>query len=163
MIRPGGFERDRSSAPDCSGPRQNFSGRKRRYWGKGFSARHRLGGPTRCRLFRYIVDASGPVGVGELTDYVGLNHNATRQHLAVLKDAGLVTEEVENRDRPGRPRLMYRQHPEAAGSWGTPGGYVWLAKLLSDAIRRKLEPRHVPVRSPAFASSLGFALHDRPR
>ncbi|HUD16199.1 MAG TPA: helix-turn-helix domain-containing protein, partial [Acidimicrobiales bacterium] len=66
-----------------------------------------LGDPTRHRLFRYIVDAPGPVGVSELTDYVRLNHNAVRQHLAVLKDAGLVTEEVENRDRPGRPRLLY--------------------------------------------------------
>jgi predicted ArsR family transcriptional regulator len=83
------------------------------------------------------------VGVGELTDYVRLNHNAVRQHLAVLKDAGLVTEEVEDRDRPGRPRLLYRVHPEVAGSWGTPGAYAWLAELLSDAIRRKQDPRQV--------------------
>jgi len=102
-----------------------------------------LGDPTRYSLFRYIVDASGPVGVGELTDYVRLNHNAVRQHLAVLKDAGLVTEEVEDRDRPGRPRLLYRVHPEVAGSWGTPGAYAWLAELLSDAIRRKQDPRQV--------------------
>ena len=100
-----------------------------------------LGDPTRYRLFCYIVDASGPVGVGELTDYVRLNHNAIRQHLAVLKDAELVVEEVEDRDRPGRPRLMYHLHPEAAGRWGTPGAYAWLASLLSDAIRRKQDPR----------------------
>ena len=31
-----------------------------------------LGYPTRHRLFRYIVDAPGPVGVAELTDYVRL-------------------------------------------------------------------------------------------
>jgi predicted ArsR family transcriptional regulator len=102
-----------------------------------------LGDPTRYSLFRYIVDAPGPVGVGELTDYVRLNHNAVRQHLAVLKDAGLVTEEVEDRGRPGRPRLLYRLHPEVAGSWGTPGAYAWLAELLSDAIRRKQDPRQV--------------------
>ena len=100
-----------------------------------------LGDPTRYRLFCYIVDASGPVGVGELTDYVRLNHNAIRQHLAVLKDAELVVEEVEDRDRPGRPRLLYHLHPEAAGRWGTPGAYAWLASLLSDAIRRKQAPR----------------------
>ena len=73
-----------------------------------------LGDPTRHRLFRYIADAPRPVGVGELTDYVRLNHNAVRQHLAVLKGAGLVTEEAEDRDRPGRPRLLYRLHPEVA-------------------------------------------------
>ena len=102
-----------------------------------------LGDPTRHRLFRYIAEAPGPVGVAELTDFVRLNHNAVRQHLAVLKDAGLVVEEIEERSRPGRPRLLYRLAPEAAGRWGTPGAYAWLAGLLTDALRRHLEPRHV--------------------
>ncbi len=100
-----------------------------------------LGDPTRHRLFRYIADAPGPVGVAELTDFVRLNHNAVRQHLAILKDAGLVTEEIEERSRPGRPRLLYRLHPEAAGRWDTPGAYAWLATMLSDAVRRQLDPR----------------------
>ncbi|MHB8245530.1 MAG: helix-turn-helix transcriptional regulator [Acidimicrobiales bacterium] len=102
-----------------------------------------LGDPTRHRLFRYIADAPGPVGVAELTDYVRLNHNAVRQHLAILKDAHLVTEEIEQRLRPGRPRLLYRLYPEAAGRWDTPGAYAWLASLLSDAVRRRLDPRQV--------------------
>jgi predicted ArsR family transcriptional regulator len=102
-----------------------------------------LGDPTRHRLFRYVAEASRPVGVAELTDFVQLNHNAVRQHLAVLKDAGLVVEEVEERSRPGRPRLLYRLAPEVAGRWGTPGAYAWLAGLLSDAVRRNLEPRQV--------------------
>ena len=100
-----------------------------------------LGDPTRHRLFRYIADAPAPVTVAKLTAYAGLNHNAVRQHLAVLKDAGLVTEETERRDRPGRPRLLYRLHPEAAGQWGTPGAYAWLAGLLSAALRRGQDPR----------------------
>lgn len=102
-----------------------------------------LGDPTRHRLFRYVAEAPGPVGVAELTDFVRLNHNAVRQHLAVLKDARLVIEEVEERSRPGRPRLLYRLAPEAAGRWGTPGAYAWLAGLLSEAVRRHLEPRQV--------------------
>jgi predicted ArsR family transcriptional regulator len=100
-----------------------------------------MGDPTRHRLFRYIADAQVPVSVAELTAYTGLNHNAVRQHLAVLTDAGLVTEEAERRDRPGRPRLLYRLHPEAAGEWGTPGAYAWLAGLLSAALRRGHDPR----------------------
>jgi len=100
-----------------------------------------LGDPTRHRLFRYIAGAQGPVTVAELTGYAGLNHNAVRQHLSVLKDAGLVTEEAEPRERPGRPRLLYRLHPEAAGEWGTPGGYAWLAGMLSAAVRRGQGPR----------------------
>lgn len=102
-----------------------------------------LGDPTRHRLFRYIAEAPGCVGVAELTDFVRLNHNAVRQHLVVLKEAALVVEEVEERSRPGRPRLLYRLAPEAAGRWGTPGGYAWLASLLSEALRRHVEPRQV--------------------
>ena len=102
-----------------------------------------LGDPTRHRLFRYIAETPGPVGVAELTAYVRLNHNAVRQHLAVLKEAVLVVEEVEDRSRPGRPRLLYRLHPEAAGRWGTTGSYAWLASLLSAAIRREQDPRQV--------------------
>jgi len=100
-----------------------------------------LGDPTRHRLFRYIAEAREPVTVAELTAYAGLNHNAVRQHLAVLRDAGVVIEEVERRDRPGRPRLLYRLHPEAAGEWGTPGAYAWLAGVLSAALRRGQDPR----------------------
>ena len=80
-----------------------------------------LGDPTRHRLFRYIADAPQSVGVAELTSHVGLNHNAVRQHLAVLKEAGLVTEETEDRSRRGRPRLMYRLHPEVSRPVGDPG------------------------------------------
>ena len=99
------------------------------------------GEPTRHRLFRCIADAPQPVGVAELTGYVRLHHNAVRRHLAVPRDAGLETEEAEDRSRPGRPRLLYRLHPEAARSWGTPGGYAWLAGVLARAVRVKQEAR----------------------
>jgi len=102
-----------------------------------------LGDPTRYSLFRYIVDSECPVGVAELTAYVQLNHNAIRQHLAVLKEAELVVEEMEIRDTPGRPRLLYRLHPEAAGKWETRGPYTWLARLLSDAVKYKRSSRQV--------------------
>lgn len=87
------------------------------------------------------MQAAGPVSVNELTAHVQLNHNAVRQHPAVLKEAGLVTEETEQRDGPGRPRLLYRRHPEVAERWNAPGSYAWLAGLLSATIRRGQEPR----------------------
>ena len=102
-----------------------------------------LGDPTRHRLFRYIADAERPVGVAEMTAYVRLNHNAVRQHLAVLKDAELVTEEAEIRDRPGRPSLLYRLHPEGAGKWETSGSYAWLAGLLAEALKHDWSAREV--------------------
>lgn len=100
-----------------------------------------LGDPTRYSIFRYIVDAGRPVGVAELTEFVQLNHNAVRQHLTLLKDAGLVAEEVEDRARPGRPRLLYTLDPAAAGSWGTSGPYAWLAGVLTGAVRLGLDSR----------------------
>ena len=102
-----------------------------------------LGDPTRYRIFRYIADAHPPVGVAELTDLLGLNHNAVRQHLAVLKDAALVGEEHEHRNRPGRPRLLYRVNPDICGSWGTEGPYELLATLLSEVVRTQTSPREV--------------------
>lgn len=102
-----------------------------------------LGDPTRHRVFQYIVDSGRPVGVAELTAYVRLNHNAVRQHLAVLKDAGLVLEEVESASRPGRPRLLYRLQPEVAGKWGTWGPYARLAGLLAEALEHGRTAREV--------------------
>jgi predicted ArsR family transcriptional regulator len=102
-----------------------------------------LGDPTRHHIFRYIADAGRPVGVAELTADVKLNHNAVRQHLAVLRQAALVVEEIEERDRPGRPRLLYRIAPEAEGSWGTPGPMDFLAQALAEAISTNASPYEV--------------------
>lgn len=102
-----------------------------------------LGDPTRHRIFRHIAEADRAVGVAELTGLLGLNHNAIRQHLTVLKDAGLVLEEPEARGRPGRPRLLYRLEPEVRGTWGTEGPYELLARLLSEALRTGDDPREV--------------------
>jgi len=102
-----------------------------------------LGDPTRHRIFRHIADAQGLVGVAELTALVGCNHNAVRQHLALLEDAGLVVEEIEQRRRPGRPRLLYRLNPDIRGSWGTDGPYELLATLLSEVVRTHAAPREV--------------------
>jgi predicted ArsR family transcriptional regulator len=102
-----------------------------------------LGDPTRHRIFRHIAGSERPVGVAELTKLVGLKHNAVRQHLGVLKEAGLVLEQAEVRDRPGRPRLLYRLNPEVRGSWGTEGPYEVLATLLSESVRVHASPREV--------------------
>jgi len=93
-----------------------------------------LGDPTRFRIFRYIFESGCPIGVAELTTYTQLNHNAVRQHLAVLAAAELVVEEVEERTRPGRPRLMYTPAIEVAGKWGLPSPYEYLAVLLSEML-----------------------------
>lgn len=103
-----------------------------------------LGDPTRHRIFRYVAESAVPVRVAELTAHMGLNHNAIRQHLAILVDAGLLLEELEPESgRPGRRALQYRLHPEAAGAWGTTGPYELLSELLAEAVERQASPRQV--------------------
>ncbi len=94
-----------------------------------------LGDPTRYRLFRYIADARRPVYISELEEFLAINHNAVRQHLAILKDALLVLEESENRHNPGRPRLTYSLNPEHLGAWGTESPYEKVAMLLTTVIK----------------------------
>lgn len=100
-----------------------------------------LASPTRNRIFRYVAEAAHPVGVAELTSFMGLNHNAIRQHLAVLVEAGLLTEAVAEGRGRGRPRLLYRLSPEAAGRWETVGPYEYLAGLFAGALESGQSPR----------------------
>jgi predicted ArsR family transcriptional regulator len=105
-----------------------------------------LGDPTRHRIFRYITDADHPVGVAELTAEVRLNHNAVRQHLAVLCHARLITVQIETRHRPGRPRLLYELDSEVRGGWGTSGPMQFLASALAEVIAAGSSPYEVGLR-----------------
>lgn len=94
-----------------------------------------LGDPTRFAVFRYVDESELPVGVAELTRHFGLNHNAIRQHLAKLRDADLVVEEVTAPNGPGRPSLSYRPTPGAADRWEGTSAYQRLATLLVEVLR----------------------------
>lgn len=102
-----------------------------------------LGDPTRHRVFRYVVDAPAPVDVAELTGHFGLNHNAIRQHLAKLVDAGLLVEAKAAPTGRGRPRLVYGVAPAAEGRWGATGPYEDLSQWLVEVIRSGDEPIEV--------------------
>jgi predicted ArsR family transcriptional regulator len=102
-----------------------------------------LGDPTRHDVFRYLVDAGHPVDVAELTAHIGLHHNAIRQHLAKLVDAGLVTESTAPPVGRGRPRLCYTVDASADSRWGATGPYERLSLLLSEVIRTGESPVEV--------------------
>lgn len=102
-----------------------------------------LGDPTRHRIFAYLRDAPGPVGVAELTGHFGLNHNAIRQHLAKLVDAGLAVEETAAPSGRGRPRLRYRPVPGAVERWGGSGPYEALSMMLLELVQGERTPRDV--------------------
>ncbi len=102
-----------------------------------------LGDPTRHQIFAYLLDADVPVGVAELTDYVGLNHNAIRQHLAKLVDAHLVLESTAPQQGRGRPRLQYVVDPATESRWGATGPYERLSMLLTEVVRSGEDPVEV--------------------
>ncbi|MFN8052522.1 MAG: winged helix-turn-helix domain-containing protein [Acidimicrobiales bacterium] len=102
-----------------------------------------LGDPTRYRIFRYVADETDPVGVAELTEHLGLNHNAIRQHLARLVAAELVTESVAPASGQGRPGLTTGCIRTPRAKWGVPGPY----EQLSPGSRRSSEPGTPPSRS----------------
>lgn len=95
-----------------------------------------LATPLRRRIFDMVAAARHPLTVGELTDALGCNHNAVRQHLARLCAAGLVTETTEQRSEPGRPRLLYTPAVR-------PDPYAHLAGLLARVVRERETPRAV--------------------
>ena len=102
-----------------------------------------LGDPTRLAVFRYLSDAGRPVGVAELTQHFGLNHNAIRQHLAKLVAAGLVTEATAPAVGRGRPKLLFSVAPDADSRWGAVGPYERLSRLLAEVIRTGDTPLEV--------------------
>lgn len=102
-----------------------------------------LGEPTRHRLFGHLMSSGRPAGVAELTELTGLHHNAVRQHLAKLVDAGLVVESTERPTGRGRPRLAYTIAPSSDGRWGPVGPYERLALLLTEVIRTDDAPIEV--------------------
>jgi DNA-binding transcriptional ArsR family regulator len=66
-----------------------------------------LGDPTRRAVFEQL--KSGPRAVGEIAKGLPVSRPAVSQHLRVLKDAGLVSEQ------PDGTRRLYRLEP--AGLW----------------------------------------------
>ncbi len=64
-----------------------------------------LGDPTRRAMFERLA-GEGELSVGDLTAGAGVSQPAVSQHLAVLRQAGLVTERREGR------HVRYRAAPE---------------------------------------------------
>lgn len=106
-----------------------------------------LGDPTRHQIFRYLADTDAELGIAELTEHFGLNHNAIRQHLAKLVHAGLVVETRAPAGGRGRPRLLYRVDPGVESRWGTTGPYERLSLLLAEVTRTGAAPVDVGRRS----------------
>jgi predicted ArsR family transcriptional regulator len=108
---------------------------------------------TRFRIFEHIIDAARPVGIAELTEMLGFSHNAVRQHLAILIEAGLLAESTETRTIRGRPRKEYEPRADALDAFGSvSGSYVKLAELLLIVATSDLPPYVIGARSSSNVS-----------
>ncbi len=108
-----------------------------------------LGDPTRFAIFEHLAASQTPLGVSELTARFGLHHNAIRQHLRRLEQAGLVLEERVVRPTRGRPPLHYRLTPGAVDRWTHPAPQEELAGMLLDLVVSGDPPREVGKRAGA--------------
>ena len=104
-----------------------------------------LGDLTRHGIFRHIA---------ELTDRFGVNHNAIRQHVAKLVDAGLVIEDHAQSAGRGRPRLVYRLDPTVESRWGVVGPYERLSVLLAEVLRTGGDRIELVLHTCPFASAV---------
>lgn len=99
-----------------------------------------LSSPVRSRLLELLRDEPD-LDTAALADRLELHINTVRTHLNVLEEAGLVEAVVEERARPGRPRLLYRavgddQHPAPAAD---DAGYRFLASILASYLGAAFE------------------------
>jgi len=82
-----------------------------------------LGDPTRRKVFERL--AHGPRSVGEIAKDFPVSRPAVSQHLKVLKDAGLVT------DQANGTRRVYRVDPSGLGQMRAWLDQFWEAALLA--------------------------------
>ena len=90
------------------------------YEASGWSA---LGDPTRRAIFERLVER--PRAVGELAVGLPVSRPAVSQHLRVLKDAGLVT------DQPAGNRRIYRVSPDGLAELRADLDRFWSSALAA--------------------------------
>ena len=95
-----------------------------------------LGDRTRRAIFERLRD--GPLAVREIAAPLPVSRPAVSQHLRVLKDAGLVTEQREG------TRRIYRLEPTGVGDVRAYFDAFWSAALASfkEAAERNEERKH---------------------
>lgn len=100
-----------------------------------------LSSPARVALLERLRSADGPVGVDALAAHLDLHVNTVRSHLGHLERAGLVVSAPEARDRPGRPRLVYRatDRATAIASTGSNDGYRFLSVVLASYLSARAD------------------------
>lgn len=89
-----------------------------------------LSDSSRVRVLEALRAAPEALDASQIAAEVGLHPNTVRSHLRVLADARLVSASTEERNRRGRPRLVYEATAEPP-EVGESAGYRLLAEILA--------------------------------
>jgi predicted ArsR family transcriptional regulator len=84
--------------------------------------------PRRREVLDVLRAASGPLGVTEVAERLGVHPNTVRFHLEALVEEGRVEPEVLKPSGPGRPRTVYAPRPGM--DRGGTRRYQMLARML---------------------------------
>jgi predicted ArsR family transcriptional regulator len=87
-------------------------------------------GRRRSDVLSHLRESLGPLSVAQVAKQTGLHVNTARFHLDRLVADGLVERTVEDRDVPGRPRILYSLRATAPG----PRSYRLLAEMLTGLV-----------------------------
>ncbi|NNN15418.1 MAG: ArsR family transcriptional regulator [Acidimicrobiaceae bacterium] len=118
--------------------------------------------PNRKRVLEAILGSESRLSVADLVEKLDLHHNAIRHHLANLLDAGLITEELEQRITRGRPRYLYAVTPSARKRSGSACERV--VAMLAEAVEKGVHPEQVGIEvGMSLVDQAGFGQGDRQR
>jgi predicted ArsR family transcriptional regulator len=87
-------------------------------------------GARRADVLSRLRESLGPLSVAQVAKATGLHVNTARFHLDRLVADGLVERTVEDRDVPGRPRILYSLRASAPG----PRSFRLLAEMLTGLV-----------------------------
>ena len=87
-------------------------------------------GARRSEVLARLREADGPLSVQQVASQTGLHVNTARFHLGGLVGDGLAERAAEERDLPGRPRILYTARTEVLG----PRSYGLLAEMLTGLV-----------------------------
>ncbi|WP_406446967.1 helix-turn-helix domain-containing protein [Streptomyces sp. NBC_01613] len=115
-------------------------------------------GESRIRVLEMLRAAQRPMGVQDVAARTGVHPNTARFHLDGLVDARLAVRETEERDQPGRPRMVYRAVAENAATGLR--SYRLLAEMLTGIVSDRLP--HPEIAAVEIGEAWGRYLADRP-
>ncbi|WP_055482662.1 helix-turn-helix domain-containing protein [Sphaerimonospora mesophila] len=113
---------------------------------------------SRSHVLAALQEAARPLSAGEVAKRVRLHANTARFHLDALVEGGLAERNVEDREQPGRPRILYTARPGSAHTGRR--SYRLLAEILAGSLAAETpQPAQAALRA---GRAWGRYLADRP-